>query len=517
MTATRSNSFAARTLLPLELSNEVNKKGGVEGSWTCYRYAILSGRDIWISFLIGAVSCIGLSFYEHQLRYTVGDGLFYGFYFQQWHSDEMQQTVNVSVLREKGVVSFWYLHVQPPIYDFIRYVLSFGGPGRSNIAAQTTLDGRIYLLYCFVYGAFNQLIYLGSRALGFRPQVAILFAILWAIYPGNLAIATLLDSTYLSAFLFAWVIFTLYLYLREPSLSRLAFFLIIFLVASWTRTIFQVHFFALLLVVVGLVIFVFHGQNSTKASIVALPLATALFFLPLKQQYLYGTLATTTFAGQHAVEGIWYKPSIDEISSIDVPKRYLENAQQLQNKYNSVEQVVINYRYEKIFYKILMARPALVLDGIQKSLLQGMRHLWSPTQDYVPNKLIQSLPWVRLSRLASNGLSYFSIALLGLVGYLVAIYHGFCDFRLRYMIIFGFIGLAFATIIIGSNRYEWTEAERLKFLIEAPFLLFCLHGIYLLFATSRTIKSIMIKQVKESNQALTANSGAPSDQNAFAR
>src|SRR5262249_34298898 len=195
-----------------------------------------------------------------------------------------------SVLREKGVLSFWYLHVQPPIYDFIRYVLSFGDPGRSNIAARTTLDGRIYLLYCFVYGAFNQLIYLGSRALGFRLQVAVLFAILWAIYPGNLAIATLLDSTYLSAFLFAWVIFTLYLYLREPSLSRLAFFLIIFLVASWTRTIFQVHFFALLLVVVGLVIFVFHGQNSKKASIVALPLATGLFFLPLKQQYLYGTL-----------------------------------------------------------------------------------------------------------------------------------------------------------------------------------------------------------------------------------
>jgi hypothetical protein len=45
----------------------------------------------------------------------------------------------------------------------------------------------------------------------------------------------------------------------------------------------------------------------------------------------------------------------------------------------------------------------------------------------------------------------------------------------------GFIGLAFATIVVGSNRYEWTEAERLKFLIEAPLLLFSLQGIRLLY------------------------------------
>jgi hypothetical protein len=47
----------------------------------------------------------------------------------------------------------------------------------------------------------------------------------------------------------------------------------------------------------------------------------------------------------------------------------------------------------------------------------------------------------------------------------------------------GFIGLAFATIVVGSNRYEWTEAERLKFLIKAPLLLLSLQGIRSLYQT----------------------------------
>jgi hypothetical protein len=48
-----------------------------------------------------------------------------------------------------------------------------------------------------------------------------------------------------------------------------------------------------------------------------------------------------------------------------------------------------------------------------------------------------------------------------------------------------YIGLAFATIVVGSNRYGWTEAERLKFLIEVPLVLFSIQGIRLLYEAFR--------------------------------
>jgi hypothetical protein len=316
--------------------------------------------------------------------------------------------------------------------------------------------------------------------MGFQKKISGLVVILWAIYPGNLAMATLLDSTYLSAFLIAWAVFLLYLYLREPSVRGLAFFLIVFLIASLTRTLFQLHFFVPLLVAVIFFVFIFHRQELVRASFIVLPLALAFFFLPLKQQYLYGTLATSTYLGEHKVEGIWYRPSAAEINAIQVPAVYVENARQFQSKYNSVEQVVINYRYERIFQQLLISEPAVVLHGLGKSVLQGLNQVvWVPTQDYMPNRLIETLPWVKLSWLPSE----CSIIIVGLVCYVLAIYCQPCYFRPRFLIIVGFIGLAFATVIVGSNRYQATEAERLKFLIEVPLVLFSLQGIRLLYET----------------------------------
>jgi hypothetical protein len=432
-----------------------------------------------------AISSLGLAFYEKHLQATIGQNLFDGFYFQSWNSDSLGQTVTINSLRGMGLFSFWYLHIQPPLYDFTRYLLSFRGVGQPYVLDGTVLDGRIYLFYCLIYGGFNQLIYLWLRAMGFQQRISSVVTFLWAIYPGNLAMATLLDSTYLSAFLIAWTIFLQYLYLRDPSVRGLVGFLVAFLMASLTRTIFQVHFGLWVLVTVIFFVFMFHRRDLIKASIAVFPLALALFILPLKQQHLYGTLSTTTFAGQQKVESIWYRPSFAEIHAIPVPEDYVENARQFQNKYNSVEQVVRNFRYEKIFRNVLISEPTVVLDGLRKSLLQGLHHVWIPTQNYVPNRFIERLPWVKISRLLSGGAACLSILLVGLLGYLLAIYYQLCEFRARFLMIVGFIGLAFATIVIGSNRYEWCEAERLKFLIEAPLLLFSLQGIRLLYETLR--------------------------------
>src|SRR5262249_52942810 len=148
---------------------------------------------------------------------------------------------------------------------------SFKGVGQPYVLDGTILDGRIYLFYCLIYGGFNQLIYLWLRAMSFQQGISGVVVSLWAIYPGNLAMATLLDSTYLSAFLIAWTIFLQYLYLRDPSVRRLVVFLVVFLIASLTRTLFQIHFGLWTLVTVIFFIFMFHRQDLIKASITVFP------------------------------------------------------------------------------------------------------------------------------------------------------------------------------------------------------------------------------------------------------
>lgn len=137
------------------------------------QYVRLSRQDIWISLIIWVISSLGLAFYEKHLQATISQDLFDGFYFQTWPSDSLLQTVTIHSIRGTGLLSFWYLHVQPLLYDFIRYLLSFRSVGQPYVLDGTNLDGRIYLFYCLIYGSFNQLIYLWlHQTMGFRDKVS---------------------------------------------------------------------------------------------------------------------------------------------------------------------------------------------------------------------------------------------------------------------------------------------------------------------------------------------------------
>src|SRR4030095_13702132 len=109
-----------------------------------------------------------------------------------------------------------------------------------------------------------------------------------------------------------------------------------------------------------------------------------LFALPVKQYALYRTLSSTSYAGQHLIEGSWYRPTPDDLASIAIPPRIIANAEQFISKRNSPQQVKINYSYEHLFRQLLVSHPRLVAAGIWRSVRQALWIIIIPTQNFQP-------------------------------------------------------------------------------------------------------------------------------------
>lgn len=432
-------------------------------------------------FLIFVFSFLGLFVLEAHVRTFFADQLTENFYFQPWPSDIMMQTIEIKFMHEFGLQTLWYLHIQPPLFDFIRYLLSIDVWSITGYVSGTDFDLRLYLFYIFIYACFNALVFIWSQSLGLHKGIAICLAFVWAIYPGNLAMATLLESTYLSAFFIAFLIFALQETLRKRERKYFYLFLVFFIFASYTRTVFQFQIIFLFPIVA------FYAANKIserkKPLLVAVILGSALVFaLPIKQYLLYGTTSTTSFAGQHKIEGIWYYPTSYELSEIEVNDRVLQNSDKFMNKFNSREQVEINYKYEKLFGSLVREKPNVVVDGIKKSARQGIQRLNIPTQNYSPNAIVDFLPWSGATASMAIGQNYLGLGLvvialiffrLALQKNLLTSHNTFCYWPIGLLLV-----SIFLTILIGTNRYEWTELERLKFLIELPFIIYVFGALF---------------------------------------
>jgi hypothetical protein len=431
--------------------------------------------------LVFVFSFTGLFALEAHIRNNFPDRLTKNFYFQIWPSDFIMQTIEIEFMHEFGLQTLWYLHIQPPLFDFVRWVLSTDLWSKSGFVSGLDLDQRLYCFYIFIYACFNVLVYMWSQALGINRGPAIAITALWSIYPGNLAMATLLDSTYLSAFLIAVFIFALQETLRLKEKRYFYIFLLFFALASYTRTIFQIQVISFLPIIAFYLLTKFPSKK--KPMVLAAVLGSALVFaLPIKQYFLFGTTSTTTFAGQHKIEGIWYYPTAYEVSQIEVDGKYYVNARKSVNKFNSAGQVGLNLRYEELFRKIISENPNVVINGIEKSALQGLERLNVPTQNYWANAVVGFIPWSDTSAKLAIGQNYLALGTLVLVLFLVRLAlrkNLLTKQKAFYYWPVGFwIVAIFLSIIIGSNRYEWTEAERLKFLIEFPVFIYIVSALY---------------------------------------
>ena len=396
----------------------------------------------------------------------------------------MMQTVEIEFMHEFGLQTLWYLHIQPPLFDFIRFALSMNPWSEIGYVAGVEFDRRLYIFYIFIYSCFNVLVYTWSKSLGLSKVLSLVVTALWSIYPGNLAMATLLDSTYLSAFLVAIFIFSIQETLRLRERKYFYLFIVFFILATYTRTVFQIYILLFLPVISFYLLTKISDRR--KPLVVAAILGSILVFaLPLKQKILFGTTSTTTFAGQHKIEGIWYYPTKSELSQIDIQDKYIDNARKYENKFNNAWQVAWNIKYEELFRQIVIEKPNLVLNGVKKSSLQGLARLNISTQNYWANAIVGFVPWLDISATFMIGKYYLALGVFVVFAALLrlALQRKLCSWRdvFYYWPIYFSLLSIFLSIVVGSNRYEWTEAERLKFLIEFPVLIYLVSAVYWLF------------------------------------
>ena len=425
--------------------------------------------------LVGVLGSLALFLLEFLVRRTRAGDLFGGYRFQAWSSEEFMQEVRINDLLEVGPMGLWYLHVQPPMLETLRFLLVLPEYVSGRFVSAQVIDERMYVMYIALYGVLLATCYAWVRSLTGSAQWAIVAAVVVGAYPGTVAMATLLDGTFLSAVLTTIMLFFLYLSLRLQTSRWLNWWLLSLLLLSWTRTIFQLQILLLIPILVWLIYRYRVIQTSRLAVAVSVALVGSLFLLPAKQFSLYETTATTSFAGNHQVEVVSYRPSQEELNAVTVPRRVVENAEKFVSGFNSPENVKTNYVLTQVGNAYYLRDPFQVfknlLWGVQMNFAQSLRftHDYSILGDGPANIAADSLPWSPPSSSLISAVLYLG-ALLTLVILLTYTY-GVAGVvaRARWYAAFLFItGTTLLTILL-ANRYDWTEADRLKYVLVPSF------------------------------------------------
>lgn len=426
--------------------------------------------------LIGLVATLALAGYEWALTQWMSDQLFAGYRFQAWSSNDFMQEVKIEDLVAAGPIALWYLHVQPPMLEALRLALAVPEyVSGSSITAQT-IDTRMYGLYAVLYGVLLAVVFAWIRTLTRSRAWPYVGVIVVGLYPGTIAMATLLDGTFPSAVATTVMLYLLYLAIRLRSVRFLNWWLVSLLVLSLTRTIFQLQ---ILIAVPIIVVLLYRFRMSARtAGAVALSalLTASLFLLPAKQYLLYDTTATTSFAGNHQIEVVSYRPSAAELDAVQVPEDILDNASQFVSGFNSPENIRLNYVLSSVASDYYAREPFQVAKNLVWGLSMNVSQAFRWTHDYSilgtgpANIAAAVLPWTPPTNYILSILAY-SLILLVMIGSLLYAFgiRGLLR-RVRTYAAFIFIlGAATLTFLL-ANRYDWTEADRLKYIVVPAIL-----------------------------------------------
>lgn len=436
---------------------------------------------------VGGISALGLIITELSQWLFNQRALHRGIYFQSTSSAEMMQTLDLSVLASRPFHSLLYLHYQPPGFDLIRLVLAAPEFLFGLSVSDRQVDIRLYLLHALFYGLINATVFYWISMLAKSQAVALITTVAWALFPGNLAMATYLDSMYTSTFLLITATHFYLQYLRQNKLANLVLAGLSLLALSMTRT--SVQPLVLFLVVLATIPLVRsrHGVDMTPSlKIGYLVFILCVLLLPIKQWYLFGTLSSTTSSGHHLLGMIRHTPSPEELTTLEIPARVIQNSKVFENKYNTAEEVVINYQFTRVFIRTCRSDPGGCLReafvSARRSLIKGA----GATQNYQPNALSDQLPWASLSASLFSGVSYLVFVGAGLLAIMVRARSRIRRSRssemqqiLPVLVLYGSIAF---TLLFGSLRFTevtamgspfgwydgftWTESNRLKFLFE---------------------------------------------------
>ena len=445
-----------------------------------------------------------------------------GYRFQAWSGNWMMQNLGLEDMAPFGPLALWLKHAYPPALDAIRYVLMMPEWGNGVAPDPVAVDLRLYVVYALLYGATNALAYVWVKDVTGNWRWGLLAALFWAIAPGHIMAATLLEPTQLSLISVSLSYYFLYRFLRTRRPVYVPAFLAALLVASLARSFIQIY--VMVILVVAVVAFWFMTNNRYRTwgwQVLNVVLLALIFAYPVKQFVMFDTWSTTTFGGYHRVGMLHLDPRNVEVERSaasqtpadnwaaiedqlatqsgtvfvpDAPQRIVDNALIFSSRFNTQELVKDNYRLEAAANQYLRTNPLASVQGLVKSLGITIPEALKPTSVYTFNTIVERLPWRAPWDWLVSG--WRLLALIGLAVVWTIWQRGWAG-TWTLLKRYGWLGLYFILIalpIIFSNRYYpgredegpiWTDAVRQKLFLAMPVFVFVMAAAADFFKTLR--------------------------------
>lgn len=427
-------------------------------------------RRLIIGGIVATIALIGLLFLESFFRPMAHGGQ----YFQRWSSETMMQTVSIEDLRNDPIQSLWNIHIQPPAFDTLRAILASIVGSDDALVTLWRVDYCLYLLWAALYcmTVFVMFYWLSDMtSIAFAAGATLLFA----AHPAVIFYATLLETTFMSAFLILCFCYLLWRIKTGRSVSAILL-ATSFLALYFTRSIFQWHW--LLLLPVCLIMLRYPRRK------ILIFLAITLSIVGLytaKQMALFSLSSTSSFTGLNLCNSIGIADAWKFYNASAVPARIqdtsfspphvLSRVKKVNGalNYNNRHYLDINRKLQKEYRKQLLTNPKQKLAA---GMLSNLRIYFQPSSHYTPHIIVDNIPW----RAPYDYM--FSSPFLPFIMGIAAL---FWLRREKYSAWFGTIGLCLPviSIMLISVIFERGENMRFKFFLEPVFFCFVASTTYI--------------------------------------
>ncbi len=394
------------------------------------------------------------------------------FYFQEWSSETMMQTVSLKDLQDKPLETLSNIHTKPPGFDAIRAILVHVWPAHDIQTSLLHADFLLYQLWALLYSILGAFSFLWLLELTNR-KLAIIASFALLLHPASIQYSTLLDSNFLTVFL----VFSFYYLLWKIKNNHdipISAMIIIVLALFFTRAIFQLPF----IIVAGLSLFILKVEKRKILLFLTITGIIAVIF-GIKQYDKFGILSTSSFTGLNLNRSVG-NPNFTDYWVLDID--FQEQDSSLPDvltrtkktdgsiNYNHIQYLEYNQELTEDYIDYMLTTP---LPKIFQSYWENVQIYFRPSSEYhTKHTIVDRLPWKGIyDKIFSSPILPSLLLLLGIL-WLTKIIRS-----KNYLTSIGLL-LPGLYIFLITVLFEKGENMRFKFFLEPVIFIFLVSQIY---------------------------------------
>jgi hypothetical protein len=232
-------------------------------------------------------------------------------YFQFHSSEDLMQTLSLLDLRERPWQSLLVLHVQPPLFDFLRASLARLWPDVGPRLLVQQVDRALYLIWAMAYAGIAVVICHWLRRLLASTRLAAVAALVFLFHPAAIYYGSYLDSTTLTSLAMLVLCYALW---AAPAPRALVVLAVAYLFLFFLRSIFQWPVLVVLIVSLLLA-----RVPVRRVAVFGISCGLVIGGYMLKQYLVFGWTGTSSLAGSNCLHALGEEPEIGLANQMAVP------------------------------------------------------------------------------------------------------------------------------------------------------------------------------------------------------